>query len=59
MGRAGERMCSVNAAHAVDGDFLDEELFGDDCFGDFGLVGCCCEGVLLIHGYESTFPSTH
>ena len=52
-------MCSVNAAHAVDGDFLDEELFGDDYFGDFGLVGCCCEGVLLIHGYESTFPSTH
>ena len=59
MRRAGERCCSVNAAHAVDGDFLYEELFGDDCFNDFCLLGSDCLVVLLIHNYESTFPTTH
>ena len=58
MRRVPEVFSSVDTAHAVDGDFLDEQFFGDDCFGGVGLFGSG-GGVLLIHRYESTCRGTH
>ena len=49
--REGE---SVDAAHAVDGDFLNEEFFGDDCLGGVGLFGGLCLDDVLFHNYDST-----
>jgi len=40
---------SVDAAHAVDRDFLDEELFGDDVVRGLGLVGSDVLKVVLFH----------
>lgn len=50
----GEPVGSVDTAHAVDGDFLDEELLGDNCFGGFCLLGDLGLWGVLFHIYEST-----
>ena len=50
----GEPMGSVDTAHAVDGDFLNEELFGDSGFDDFDLLGDLGLWGVLFHTYEST-----
>lgn len=56
---ACENEWSVNAAHAVNGDFLYEELFRDDCFGGVGLdVGEVLD-VVLFHTYDSTRREPH
>lgn len=56
---ADEPVGSVDTAHAVDGDFLDEELLGDDCLGDFDLLGDLNLVGVLFHAYESTFAEPH
>ena len=58
MRRVPEAVSSVDTAHAVDGDFLDEQFLGDDCFSDVSLFGSG-GGVLLVHTYESTCQETH
>jgi hypothetical protein len=55
----GEPMGSVDTAHAVDGDFLNEELFGDSGFDDFDLLGDLGLWGVLFHTYESTFAEPH
>jgi hypothetical protein len=50
---------SVDTAHAINGDFLDEELFSDDCFGGFDLLGDLGLWGVLFHAYESTPAKPH
>ena len=50
----GEPNGSVDTAHAVNGDFLDEELFRDSCFDGFDLLGDLGLWGVLFHTYEST-----
>jgi hypothetical protein len=49
---------SVDTAHAINGDFLNEELFSDDCFGGFDLLGDLGLWGVLFHAYESTCVKT-
>ena len=55
----GEPIGSVDTAHAVDGDFLDEEFFRDGCLDDFDLLGDLGLWCVLFHAYESTFAKPH
>ncbi len=50
----------VHAAHAVDGNLLDEEFLDDGAFhAGWGLLGCLLWGNVLIHAYDSTFREAH